>query len=120
MHLRAAGLHFRRMITYHTAESLAEWNAAEEHDPAMAKLRELTVEYVTAQGGLTLDVWQLYMGHWFSTNVMMTTAEVAHELSIPELLALNIVRSTDAVIIPRWRRTPEFRRSVAVMMPPAG
>ena len=75
MHLRAAGLHFRRMITYHTAESLAEWNAAEEHDPAMAKLRELTVEYVTAQGGLTLDVWQLNMGHWFSTNVMMTTAE---------------------------------------------
>jgi hypothetical protein len=105
------------MITYHTPESLAEWTAAEDHDPVMAKLRELTVEYVSAQGGLTLDVWRLYMGHWFSTNVMMTVAEVASELDIPELLALNIVRSTDAVIIPRWRRTPEFRRSVAPSAP---
>jgi hypothetical protein len=111
MHRAASPLHFEVVITYHTPESLAEWNEAEDHDPAMAKLRDLTVEYVTAQGGLTLDVWRLYMGHWFSTNVMMTTADVAYELGIPELLALNIVRSTDAVIIPRWRRTPEFRRS---------
>jgi hypothetical protein len=101
------------MISYHTPESLAEWNAAEDHDPAMAKLRDLTVEYVTSQGGLTLDVWRLYMGHWFSTNVKMSTPEVARKLGISELLALNIVRSTDAVIIPRWRRSPEFLRSIS-------
>ncbi len=95
-------------VTYHTPKSLADWIAAEEQDPAMAKLRDLTVEYVTAQAGLTLDVWRLYMGHWFANNVMMTICEVADELEIPEQLALNIVRSTDAVIIPRWRRTPEF------------
>ena len=118
MHPGVAGLDFVLMITYHTPESLAEWNAAEDHDPAMAKLRDLTIEYVTAQGGLTLDVWRLYMGHWFSTNVMMTTSEVARELGISELLALNIVRSTDAVIIPRWRRTSEFGRSVS-SSPPA-
>jgi hypothetical protein len=106
-------LDFIPMISYHTPESLAEWNAAENDDPAMAKLRDLTVEYVTAQGGLTLDVWRLYMGHWFFRNVMMSTPEVARELGISELLALNIVRSTDAVIIPRWRRSPEFLRSIS-------
>jgi hypothetical protein len=95
-------------ITYHTPETLAGWIAAEEHDPAMARLRDLTVAYVTAQGGLTLSVWRLYMGPWFSNNVMMTLDEVAFELGISDQLALNIVRSTDAVIIPRWRRTTEF------------
>jgi hypothetical protein len=95
-------------ITYHTPETLAGWAAAEEHDPAMAKLRDLTVEYVSAQGGLTLALWRLYMGPWFSNNVMMTLDDAASKLGISDQLALNIVRSTDAVIIPRWRRTPEF------------
>lgn len=101
------------MADYELSDSAADWSAAEDRDPAMAKLRDLTVEYVTSQGGITLDVWRLYMGHWFSTDVMMTIAGVARELGISEQLALNIVRSTDAVIVPRWRRTVEFRRSVA-------
>jgi hypothetical protein len=105
------------VISHPTPELLAEWNAAEDQDPAIAKLRDLTVEYVTAQGGLTLDIWRLYMGHWFSTNDMMTTNEVAYELDISELLVINIIRSTDAVIIPRWRRTTEFRRSVRPTTP---
>jgi hypothetical protein len=104
-------------VTYHTPDSLAGWIAAEEHDPAIAKLRDLTVEYVTAQGGLTLDVWRLYMGHWFSNAVMMTTTDVADELGISDQLVLNIVRSTDAVIIPRWRRTFEFLDSLGVAAP---
>lgn len=74
----------------------------------MAKLRDLTVDYVTAQGGLMLEVWRRYMGYWFGTDAMMTIEDVACELRVPYQLALNIVRSTDAVIIPRWRRTPEF------------
>lgn len=97
----------------HSPEQLASWIAAEEQDPAMAKLRDLTVEYVEAQGGLTLDVWRLYMGHWFASNVTMTIEDVARELQIPSRLALNIVRSTDAVIIPRWRRTAEFMATAA-------
>jgi hypothetical protein len=101
------------MLSHLTPDSLAEWIAAEDDDPAMAKLRELTVDYVSAQGGLTLDVWRLYMGHWFGSTVMMSTPEAARELGISESLALNIVRSTDAVIIPRWRRTPEFVRSIS-------
>ena len=105
------------MIPHPTPELLAEWNAAEDQDPAIAKLRDLTVEYVTAQGGLTLDIWRLYMGHWFSTNVMMTTDAVPYELDISELLVINVIRSTDAVIIPRWRRTTEFRRSVRPTAP---
>jgi hypothetical protein len=100
-------------ITYYTPEQLADWIAAEEQDPAVARLRDLTVEYVTAQGGLTLDVWRLYMGHWFGGDVMMTTDALARKLGIAEQLAINIVRSTDAVIIPRWRRTPEFRGASA-------
>jgi hypothetical protein len=81
----------------------------------MAKLRELTVDYVTAQGGITLEVWRLYMGHWFSADEMMTIEGVAAQLGISQPLALNIVRSTDAVIVPRWRRTPEFRRSIGAL-----
>jgi hypothetical protein len=100
-------------ITHHTPEQLADWLAAEEQDPAMIRLRDLTVDYVTAQGGLTLDVWRLYMGHWFGGNVMMTTDDVALELGIAEQLAVNIIRSTDAVIIPRWRRAPEFHGAFA-------
>lgn len=107
------------MADSHLPDSVAGWNAAEDRDPAMAKLRDLTVEYVTAQGGITLEVWRLYMGHWFSTDVMMTIEGVAQELRIPSQLALNIVRSTDAVIVPRWRRTAEFRRSVAGLSSPA-
>ena len=53
------------------------------------------------------------MGHWFSTDVMMTIEGVAAELgNSHQPLALNIVRSTDAVIVPGWRRTSEFRRSI--------
>ncbi len=101
----------------HPSDQVAGWNAVEDRDPAMAKLRDLTVQYVTAQGGITLEVWRLYMGHWFSRDVMMTIERVALELGIPQPLALNIVRSTDAVIVPRWRRTEEFRRSVAGLPP---
>lgn len=111
------GSTFSFVISHPTPELLAEWNAAEDQDPAIAKLRDLTVEYVTAQGGLTLDIWRLYMGHWFSTNEMMTTNAVAYELDISELLVINVIRSTDAVIIPRWRRTSEFRRSVTPTTP---
>jgi hypothetical protein len=100
-------------ITHHTPESLAGWMAAEERDPAMAKLRDLTVDYVTDQGGLTLDVWRLYMGPWFGDSIMMTLEDAARQCGIPAQLAINIVRSTDAVIIPRWRRCPEFQRSQA-------
>jgi hypothetical protein len=99
-------------ILYHTPQSLADWDAADSGDPAMAKLRDLTVTYITAQGGLALDIWRLYMGPWFGNPVMMTLEEAAKELVISNQLAINIVRSTDAVIIPRWRRSEEYRRTI--------
>jgi hypothetical protein len=99
-------------ILYHTAQSLADWDAADSGDPAMAKLRDLTVDYITAQGGLALEIWRLYMGPWFGERVMMTLEDAAKQLGISNKLAINVVRSTDAVILPRWRRSEEYRRTV--------
>jgi hypothetical protein len=98
-------------VVRHTPESLARWEEADAQDPARAKLRELTVAYVTAQGGLMLDVWRLYMGPWFGEPEMMLLSEVGKRLGISEWHAENIVRATDAVVVPQWRRTPEFRDS---------
>jgi hypothetical protein len=104
-------------VVYHTPESLAEWQASTAADPAMAKLRDLTVEYVQAQGGLVLDVWRHYMGQWFGEPWMMTLNEVGARLGISENHAENIVRATDAVVVPKWRRTEEFRNSVYGLAP---
>ena len=98
-------------VVRHTPESLARWHEADRHDPASAKLRELTVAYVTAQGGLMEDVWRLYMGPWFGEAEMMLLSEVARRLGISEWHAENIVRATDAAVVPQWRRTEEFRHS---------
>jgi hypothetical protein len=98
-------------VVKHTPESLARWHEADMQDPARAKLRELTVAYVTAQGGLMEDVWRLYMGPWFGEPEMMLLSEVAARLGISEWHAENIVRATDAVVVPQWRRTDEFRQS---------
>src|SRR3954451_20433964 len=95
----------------HTPESLARWQEADMQDPARAKLRELTVAYVTAQGGLMEDVWRLYMGPWFGQSDMMLLSEVGQRLGISEWHAENIVRATDAVVVPQWRRTVEFNES---------
>src|SRR5690349_6057798 len=77
-------------VVRHTPESLARWHEADMHDPARAKLRELTVAYVTAQGGLMEDVWRLYMGPWFGEPEMMLLSEVAERLGISEWHAENI------------------------------
>jgi hypothetical protein len=98
-------------VVRHTAESLARWHEADMQDPARAKLRELTVAYVTAQGGLMEDVWRLYMGPWFGETEMMLLSEVAARLGISEWHAENVVRATDAVVVPQWRRTDEFRQA---------
>jgi hypothetical protein len=98
-------------VVRHTPESLARWQEADMQDPARAKLRELTVAYVTAQGGLMEDVWRLYMGPWFGEPEMMVLSEVARRLGISEGHAENIVRATDAVVVPQWRRTEEFKAS---------
>lgn len=95
-------------VVHHTPEAMAKWHDEIERDPAMAKLRDLTVTYVRSQGGLVLDVWRLYMGQWFGEPVMMTLAHVAERLNITEHHAENIVRATDAVVVPQWRRTREF------------
>ena len=99
-------------ILYHTPTSLAAWDAVDSSDPAMAKLRDLTVAYIVAQGGLALEIWRLYMGPWFGETVMMTLEDTATHLKISDKLAINVVRSTDAVILPRWRRSEEFRRTI--------
>lgn len=98
-------------VVRHTPESLARWQEADSQDPARAKLRELTVAYVTAQGGLMQDVWRLYMGPWFGEPEMMLLSEVAKRLGISEWHAENVVRATDAAVVPQWRRTAEFRDS---------
>lgn len=105
-------------VVQHTPESLAKWQAHAQQDPAMAKLRDLTVAYVSVQGGLMLDVWRLYMGHWFGEAQMMTLREAADRLGISEAHAENIIRATDAAVVPQWRRTDEFRAS-AYGQPPS-
>src|SRR6201999_1121178 len=98
-------------VVRHSPESLARWEEADSQDPARAKLRELTVAYVNAQGGLVEDVWRLYMGPWFGEPEMMLLAEVAERLGISEWHAENIVRATDAAVVPQWRRTAAVRAS---------
>lgn len=104
-------------VVHHTPEAMAQWREEIERDPAMAKLRDLTVEYVRAQGGLVLDVWRLYMGQWFGEPVMMTLQHVADRLDITEQHAENIVRATDAVVVPQWRRTREFNEAADALLP---
>ena len=47
------------------------------------------------------DVWRLYMGPWFGEPEMMLLSEVAARLGISEWHAENIVRATDAAVVPQ-------------------
>lgn len=89
-------------------EGFAESRA---RDPAIAKLYELEVAYVTERGGLALELWHLHRGDLFGDPWIMTLDECAKRLEVPEEELSRIAAEMNASVQPRWRATPEYLRS---------
>jgi NADH:ubiquinone oxidoreductase subunit E len=84
---------------------------ADAKDPAIAKLKEITVRHATEAGGLTLAIWRLAQGQFFGEPMLMSLDEVAKQLEMPLSEVRRIVTETDERIRAEWRRTSEYRGS---------
>lgn len=99
------------VVVHLSAGQMADFAASRARDPAIAKLYELEVAYVTKRGGLALELWRLHRGDLFGDPWIMTLDECVKRLDATEEEVLRVAGEVAADVHPRWFATEEYQRS---------
>lgn len=92
-----------------TPEQLRAMTALYARRPASRRRRDLIVEEATRTGGLTLQFWRLFRGHYWNEPEDLSLEECARRLSKPVSELVRVADATITAIRPLWMASPEFK-----------
>ena len=88
--------------------AMARWERYFANTPGHRKMRDLIVEYATAQGGVTLEYWKRSNGHYFGDPLMQLPETIAEQLNLAVSELDKIIAATWAWVWPRLSADPDY------------